>query len=300
MKIFFDSVNFDSCSGPNSFARKLARAMSKRGHAVTLDPLSRPDVQLSFIQVTQRAAPKIALRLDGIYFNTSQDWNALNEPIKKSFEVADIIVYQTQFNKRLTEKYFGTAKRDVVISNGTSLDEISAIQPMNHPSLAKYDEVWCCSSSWRPHKRLSANIEYFTKLKQKNVALIVMGGNSGQFIDYSSTDILITGEVDWQTCISVYKASKKFLHLAFLDHCPNVVVDARACGCEIVVASSGGTKEIAGIGATVVQDLDWDLRPLDLYRPPNLDFKKTYTNMFESNIDIDSVAEKYESALTTL
>ena len=40
----------------------------------------------------------------------------------------------------------------------------------------------------------------------------------------------------------MYKASTHFVHLAWLDHCPNVVVDARASGCKIVCSSAGGTR----------------------------------------------------------
>ena len=47
MKIFFDNVNFGSQSGPNSFALKLANALSRLDHRVNQD--LNPDVQLSFI-----------------------------------------------------------------------------------------------------------------------------------------------------------------------------------------------------------------------------------------------------------
>ena len=90
------------------------------------------------------------------------------------------------------------------------------------------------------------------------------------------------------------------IHLAFLDHCPNVVVDARACGCKIVVASSGGTKEIAGIDATVVEDIEWDYRPLELYSPPSLEYSKKHKNNLDSVIDIDDVAARYIKALESI
>ena len=90
------------------------------------------------------------------------------------------------------------------------------------------------------------------------------------------------------------------LHLAFLDHCPNVVVDARASGCKLVVASSGGTKEIVGAGDTIVEDLDWDMKPLDLYSPPPLDYSKFKKNDTESNVDIKEASKKYIIALGSI
>ena len=91
-----------------------------------------------------------------------------------------------------------------------------------------------------------------------------------------------------------------FLHLAFLDHCPNVVVDARAAGCKLIVASSGGTKEIAGQNSAVVEDHDWDLSPLDLYSPPPLDYSKQKTNEIISDVDIVNVSRRYIEALESI
>ena len=74
--------------------------------------------------------------------------------------------------------------------------------------------------------------------------------------------------------ISLYKRSSTFVHLAYLDHCPNVVVDAQAAGCNIVCSSSGGTKEVVDKGFVVVEE-EWDYKPIPLYKPPTMDFTQT-------------------------
>jgi len=220
VKILIDNVDPGSTSGPNSFGRKLMEELNKRGHQAST-ALEDPDLQLSFIQRMSVKAKKTALRLDGIYFNTRQDWEAMNKPILESFVDSDLVIYQSEFNKRLSEKYFGIPKASVVIGNGTSLDAISSIPEASHPTIDRFDEVWCCSSSWRPHKRLKENIRYFLENKPKNACLIVLGDNPDFFIEDDS--IIFAGKQTWEACISVYKRSKKFIHLAFLDHCPNVV-----------------------------------------------------------------------------
>jgi glycosyltransferase involved in cell wall biosynthesis len=297
MRILFDNVDVHSSSGPNSFGRKLIGELNRIGH-VAGNNIENPDAQISFIQQSAKKAEKTALRLDGIYFNTRQKWEELNAPLMKSFQSSDLVIYQSEFNKRLTEKYFGTPASSVVINNGTSFDDIMEIPVASHPAIDSFDELWCCSSSWRPHKRLRENIRYFLENKKKNTGLIVLGDNPDFFIDDPS--VVFAGKQTWESCISVYKKAKKFIHLAFLDHCPNVVVDARACGCDLVVASSGGTREIAGKNATVVRDLEWDLRPLDLYSPPPLNFYNTFTNDLDVSIDIQDVSKKYIDSLTRL
>lgn len=296
MRILLDNVNVNSSSGPNSFGRRLMIESQNTGHIVGPNVFD-PDVQLSFIMATQKKT-KMALRLDGIYFNSRQDWEKLNSPIKQSFEQAELVVYQSNFNKKLTERYFGTAKKSVVINNGTCLQTIDAIPKFNHPELDKYSEVWSCASSWRPHKRLKENIGYFLEKSPEDSCLVVAGENPDHVVKHPR--ILYAGQLSWEQCVTLYKRSSTFLHLAFLDHCPNVVVDARAAGCKLVVASSGGTKEIAGPNSVIIEDLDWDLSPLDLYSPPSLDYSKARKNEINSDINIVSVSRRYIEALESI
>ena len=69
--------------------------------------------------------------------------------------------------------------------------------------------------------------------------------------------------------LSLYKRSSTFVHLAYLDHCPNVVVDAQAAGCKIVCSSTGGTHEIVDNGIVILED-EWDMKPCTLYKPPRI------------------------------
>ena len=296
MNILFDNVNTNSSSGPNSFGKRLITEMKKSGHNVGVD-ISNPDVQLSFI-TTQKKLANLALRLDGIYFNVHQDWGQLNAPIRKSYDLADLVVYQSEFNQKLTETFFGPAKKSVVINNGTCLETISNIKPLSNPILNNFSEVWSCASSWRPHKRLKDNINYFLENAPSDACMVVAGEN----FDFNAQNprIFYAGHLPWEQCISLYKRSKVFVHLAFLDHCPNVVVDARASGCKLVVASSGGTKEISGLDSTIIKDLDWDMKPLDLYSPPPLDYSQKINNNFDRNIDITTVARRYINFLEAI
>ena len=93
MKLYFDNINFQSCSGPNSFGTKLAIELENSGHRVNSD--EDPDIQLSFIQATQKLAP-IIQRLDGIYFNSEQDWELLNQPIKQTYDLSAGVVFQSE------------------------------------------------------------------------------------------------------------------------------------------------------------------------------------------------------------
>tara|TARA_Y100000034_G_scaffold40406_1_gene49813 strand:+ start:17460 stop:18368 length:909 start_codon:yes stop_codon:yes gene_type:complete len=293
MKVLFDNVNFSSRSGPNSFASKLSDSLALKGHDIfTVSNMTeKPDVQLSFIASSFKISPMVQ-RLDGIYFNSKQDYMSLNHPIKETFYAADAVIYQSIFNKNLTEKWFGEHENSFVINNGTALDDINSIEPMSHSTLDKFDNVWCCASSWRPHKRLSENIRYFLEFSSKNDCLVIAGNNPDVKVNYSN--IFYAGDLEWSSLISLYKRSNTFIHLSWLDHCPNVVIDARACGLKVICSSSGGTPEIAGKNSLIVHEEDWDMSPIELYNPPSMDFSKTAETIYPHiDIDISSVACKY-------
>ena len=302
MRVLFDGADPRSSSGPNSFARKLFDSLTDLGHGVTyaLSPeFWAPDVRLTFIQGGKMNIPT-ALRLDGIYFNTRQAWDQMNAPIRETYRRADLIIHQTDFDRRLIESYFGPHQRVAVIRNAGDPRKTTGIDPLKNPTLDSFERTWVCASSWRPHKRLAENIRYFREHAGSHDCLVVAGDISQVKETLSSLDlsrVFFAGDMRQDDLTSLYKRSDILIHLAWLDHCPNVVVDARAAGCRIVCSSSGGTEEIAGENAIVVEEDDWDLSPIDLYSPPSLNFSRKRTGRFVHLNDMRDVAEKYASAL---
>lgn len=277
MKILPTNFNISSDSGPNSFSKGLFRKLSELKNIELVNNIQSADIEFSLIESPiSRIIPRIT-RLDGIYFNTSQDFKNLNSNIKKTYKESDSVVFQSEFNKRLISKWFGHHDSGSIILNGADLDRISKIQAADLSNTFGDREIWSCASSWRPHKRLRDNIRYFIEKSEKDTVLLIAGKGvtKEDFAGYDSlvnNRIFYLGHLPWNSLISLYKSSSTFLHLSFLDHCPNVVVDASSCGCKIVCSSAGGTKEIHSSEKIIVEDIEWDYSPIDLYNPPPLDF----------------------------
>ena len=290
MKVFLENINTNSSSGPNSFANKLLPHLGSMGHTFTTPESAH--IALCFIEshIPTLPCPRVT-RLDGIYFNKAQNYDEQNRNIKRTYDNSKGIVFQSNFNKELITRYFGEPEESVVIRNGANTEAIEKIIPMSKEG---YDNVWCCASSWRPHKRLSENIRYFLEHKGDNDILIVAGEVS-ETERVKEPSIAYFGNLNQQQLFSLYKASTYFLHLAWLDHCPNVVVDARACGSHIICSSTGGTKEISGLGATVIEEDEWDFKPTMLYNPPSINFEKKVKNDFESVYDMQEVSKQYSN-----
>lgn len=288
MNLVLENVNLNSNSGPNSFGQKLSKYMPSCG--ITINDTPEPDAYLCFIESgrTTHNAP-LYQRLDGIYFNSSFDYDAQNSNIKRTYKMATGVIFQSNFNKNLTFNYFGPHNNYAIIHNGADIELINSIEKTK---INKYDNIWSCASSWRPHKRLNENIRYFLEHSGPYDGLIV-AGNVENRVHHDR--IHYVGELSTQKLFSLYKASKYFIHLAWLDHCPNVVVDAMACGCQIICSNAGGTKEIAGQNAIIIKENDWDYSPVELYNPPPMDFSQKTENIWYTNDDYDmpSVCKKY-------
>mgnify|MGYP003655255178 FL=1 len=270
MNVHLDNVNLASTTGPNSFAQKLIKYGPKNG--CTFDISKDPDAYLCFIESARKEySIPMFQRVDGIYFNTRSDYNLQNRNIKRTYDMSTGVIFQSEFNRRLTTKYFGEHPNTIVIHNGADHEKISNIKSLDNSILDGYEAVWSCASNWRPHKRLKDNIQYFLKHSSERECLVVAGSTK---YPKSHDRVFFVGDLPHDALIALYKRSKYFLHLAWLDHCPNVVVDARASGCKIVCSSAGGTREIAGPDAIVLEEEDWDMSPVDLYSPPKINFNK--------------------------
>lgn len=299
MKIFFHNFNPRSDSGPNKFTRQLFENLSKRNKIQIALNQKEADVEFALISLEREPIRPVLLRLDGIYFNSDQDFKTQNAPIKYSYEKSSHVVFQSNFNKKLTEKWFGKKESSSVILNAPDNSIIESVSTnLWSEHFEEKKEIWSCASSWRPHKRLEENLRYFLEKSPKDAVMIVAGSNADidiidKYSQKSGGRVFYVGNLSYLDLISLYKRSNFFLHLAYLDHCPNVVVDAQASGCKVVCSSSGGTSELLTDGVVILEN-EWDFSPIKLYEPPPLNLSSS-KRVFKtnSNPDINKTADMY-------
>lgn len=320
MKIYFDNVDMSSRSGPNSFAKRLAKALANRGH-ILADP-DDYDVAIVFIEQSPRldTSKPFVQRLDGIWFKPDE-FSVKNVGIKRTYDAATAVVFQSEFNRKQVTGWWGEHKYDAVIHNGIDPLEIrTALTQQQQVSLQNlrndFDKLFVCSSNWHPQKRLKANVEFFQHLKRTkfpNAGLLILGNNADaaalRSVDrYIKPSIFYAGSISHEACLQVYSQADYMIHLAWLDHSPNTVVESLGCGCPVIHTSDGGTRELVGVNGILLQEqvaYDYTLRDYD--NPPDIiveqdivwkDFDSAQRYAMGSIVDIKYVVEAYEDILS--
>jgi glycosyltransferase involved in cell wall biosynthesis len=301
MKIHFDNVSINAKTGPNVFAGRLARALFETGHEVTFES-KNADISLVFIEPSgNQLCKKKVQRLDGIWFKPT-DFLIKNQKIKSLYESADGVIYQSHFDKNMCEKWWTTKAKSEVVYNGIDID---IKQKITFAQLAQirqtYDKVFVCSANWHKQKRLNSNFElFFSCLKNyPNSCLVVMGSNPDVII--SSPHVYYTGSVPQEVYLEMFSIADWVFHLAWADHCPNVIVEALSQGTPVVCSSVGGTKELIGNYGIILEDEKYDYELYDYDNPPRIKIPNNlvlpnrkdldYTSI--QNIDIKHTAKKY-------
>lgn len=265
-KVHFFINKLGNSGGPSIFGGRLRKALT--GYGWKWDTIF-PDVSYIFASGLFRPSCKNILRLDGLYFdseNTIGNSDRLNRPILKAYKKADGIIFQSQFNMRLTEAFFGKANcPTTVIPNGTDFSSVGIKIQFG------FEKTLICSSDWRAHKRLDCIIAGFLEYDDPKTCLVVLGGVKKKV---EHPNILYFGKT-YPLSIPFYlRGADAFIHLSWLDHCPNSVVEALCCGLPVLCTHNGGTKEIVRDNGVIIKcEEDYDFKRVALYKPPKCDKK---------------------------
>jgi len=216
-----------------------------------------------------RPGARIVQRLDGIYHNLAQDYESLNRPIREVFNIADGIVYQSRFDRRLVRTFWGDPNegaKETVIYNGADLKLFS-----KNGDKIGFNNIYniVASALWRPHKRLNDLINGILFLSNEDVSLIILGEVEDRVIHKK---IHYMGNIPPSELPKYYRSCFLLAHLAWIDHCPNSVVEALVTGLPVICTNNGGTKELVKDSGIVIQsEPEYDFKLCWLYQPPKVE-----------------------------
>jgi len=268
VKVWLRKVLGARTGGPFSFAGALTEWLISRGDAVTHDLAERGiDIALAMNAVESRDLRRLkwrrtplVMRADNVPFNTPGSYfeHAMAR-VRRCYQVADAVIFQSDFARRIVERSFGPPGCEHrVIPNGVDLNLFTSEERTDG---GKSVLTIACASVWRPHKRLSATVRAFLRFHERRPEsrLIVIGptDRAGETLPEHPV-VEYAGALSHEETASRLREADLFVHLAWLDCCPNVVIEAQAMGLPVICASGGGTKEILVKGAGRILDTDPD------------------------------------------
>lgn len=207
------------------------------------------------------------LRLDGLYFGPKGI--DLNRPIFQSYNEANHIIFQSNFSKEMYFEYAGPVSNYSIIHNGTDIERV-----INEPREFSDRKIAAINCRNRPHKRLKETIEAFADPKLQDVTLIVFGISKQEF-PYASTNVIFAGQLPNSKILeTLHTKCDVLLHPAWLDWCPNAVVEAQALGIPVLCNNNGGTKELIELGVICPLEPPFHIsHKVDLENPPPVDMQ---------------------------
>lgn len=288
MRVSF-SIPLKPLSGKHKFAIRLAAAFKAKGVKVTD---KEPHVNFVFIKGVRKGCKNI-FRLDGVWMNSEMGYRKKNKKLRRIMEECEGIIYQNDFCKEASDNFLGEFRSHAVILNGAPLSQKGDIYRHTRPYLLTF-------CRWRPHKRLKATVKGFLRSGlSENYDLLVLGKDP----DYVKKHPAVIYKGNISEGLRAYIRGCKFVvHLAYIDWCPNSVVEALACGKNVLHGSTGGTKYVVRDNGIRVDDRPWDFTPTKLYKPPALDDNKlseAFNSMMSLSppevkyLDINVIADQY-------
>jgi len=279
-------------SGKQNFAIRLANEFKRQGVKVVT---RKPDVNLVFLKGLKKNCKNV-FRLDGVLMNTRVNYLKKNKKIRKEMAHCDAVIYQNKFCKKAGDKFLGKMKRHAVILNGA---DPSLFNPEGFSHKKPFILAMC---RWRPHKRLKTIVEGFLQSGLKDRYDLIVCGET----DYTCKDpsVIYFGRVKTKKMQRIVASCEFTVHLAYIDWCPNSVVESLVAGRPVLHTDSGGTKYVVQESGICLKDRDWNFKPIDLYSPPELDMDELvegYKQMAKmgfverKDLYISSIAKQYLS-----
>lgn len=269
MKVYIPTKKFKG--GPATFRSRLINSLNKiEDIEVIIDEESKFDVGLEFIQKNTSYKKPYILRASSCYYLYKYKlWN--NKPIYKSINKSAHTIFQSKFAHMLCNRVLRLEDRGAIksghsiIYNGIDLDYIDKIKPNTKVKPGSF--VAC--ARWDSNKRPISMIKGFLEADIKR-HLYIIGGEGvavwGRELGkkYKKNKYIhFLGEKTNAETISIMKSCDYQLHLAFIDICPNSVLEGMACGLNVLCSNLGGTPEIVGDnGIILTLDKLWKSRYL--------------------------------------
>jgi glycosyltransferase involved in cell wall biosynthesis len=234
----------------------------------------------------------IVLRVDNILEDSKNRSTGMSR-MREFANEADVVVFQSEWAKRLLAPYCGNG---IVIYNGVDTD---IFYPTNYTQ--DHHRVFYGKYSRGEGKNFNV-VQYWWRehsLEQKDDTLVLAGRFADEyqkishpFEFHNDESFEYHGVLEKQRLAEVMQSCDVAFFPYFADACPNMVLEAQACGLPVIYEEYGGTKEIVDFGCPI----DWNLKPKEM-----IEKAQSGTNIFnDEKFSLQTMHEKYSRLFTLL
>ncbi len=285
--------------GGNSFLKYFERhttmtlANAARSNVILISGASRSAVtaeKIKFEDIARfkKQGKKIVYRLDSLG-QLSAGRSDMDHLQLRLAELADAVVFQSEFCRNSFAKQGCKPRKSIVILNGTDLD---VFKHAPEPLLTEKIKVLCCSWSSNLRKGFEQMVELS---KLANVAITFVGRWCEQLP--MPKNIIARQPLVHKELAQAYANSNFLFFPARGEACPNTVVEALACGKPVLYRRSGGTPEVVkDFGIEISKDLKQTIG-LAVWEYSNLCDK---IEKHRSSFDVREKIKQYEALIRRL
>lgn len=302
-----DSEKFQG--GGTTFINNFSKAINKYGHTIVdntsdYDTLFIAGATLASREEVIKAKTEgkiIILRVDNL-LEDRKNRNTGMPRLKEFANLADVIVYQSEWAKKLLSPLIGNG---VVINNGVDTD---IFYPRTKPKTWDNLRIFYSKYSRNEVKQFH-EVQYWWReycLEKKDDTLVLVGKFADDYLKIEHPfDFHNEEDCEYQGVImdnKILADSMRGCDVAFLpymfDACSNTILEAQACGLPIIYSPTGGTPEIVGYGIPINYGF---ASPVEMVKsaiytkPPEIDFE-----VFKNKWGLDAMGEKYDALIKTI
>ncbi len=205
------------------------------------------------IRLARRRDARIVVNQDGVAYPAwaGERADELNRRLRAVLHAADHVLYQSRFCKETADLFLGEPPGSwEILPNAvdTSVFTPAARTPAGDPVLL------LAGDQFQPYRVPTA----IATMRGVPRARLLVTGEVGREVERSER-VELLGPYRQRDAPDLYRRAHVLLHPKVNDPCPNVVLEAMACGLPVVHSASGGTPELVGeAGVGVPSETTWE------------------------------------------
>jgi len=211
---------------------------------------------------------KVVLNQDGVAYPAwTNDHQRINSELKSVLRLADLVIYQSNFCKEAANRFLGMAPAMQTVMNNC----VDVATFRQGEKVISSEITLLVAGSHYQRERVTIPLHALRALRDEGVRVRLIiagplrwpgaGEEIRQFLQEQelSQFVEMCGTFSYHDAPSIYAQADILLHLKYKDPCPNVVIEAMACGLPTIGSNSGGLPELVGdCGVLLPVVSSWD------------------------------------------